>query len=209
MTVAEKLTAIGENMPKVYDGGKAWVFAYMVHPDGLFYKTAFPEGTELKMDMPVCDGTLTEMFRLVTGLDVLELNLPDVLCKANYSLYGSSVRVLRLPNGLRASDFTYFANRCSLLEEVWGRIDLTESSSNENCFNNCKQLREVRFAPGSIRKSLSFYQSDKLSAESVASILAGLATVQETQTLSLHATVKASLTAAQLSALTAQNWQLA
>ena len=209
MTVAEKLTAIGENMPKVYDAGKNWVFRYMTQPNGLFYKAAFPEGSSLRVSLPNCSSLLTEMFRLATGLHTLELQLPDVLSKANYMFYSCSLRVLRLPNGLRVSDFVNFANRCEQLEEVWGNLDLTESSSNDGCFGSCNLLREVRFVPNSIRKSISFKQSGQLSEASVASILAGLATVETTQTLTLHDTVKATLTNAQIAALEAKNWQLA
>lgn len=209
MTAAEKLITVAENMPKVYDAGKSWVFSHMARPDGLFYKIAFPEGSSLRISLLATEGTLTEMFRLTTGLESLEVTMPDRPCKVNYFVYGSSLRVLRLPAGLQVADFTNFAARCSALEEVIGTIDLTESSSNDSCFNSCPQLREVRFAPGSIYKSLGIKNSEKLSAATVESILSGLATVDTPQTLTLHSTVKEALTETQKAALTAKNWLLA
>jgi len=209
MTLAEKLTAVAENVPKVYDAGKGWVFAHMARPDGLFYKTAFPAGTSLRISLAATGGTLTEMFRLCTGLEVLELTPPDISCKVNYFIYSSDIRLLRLTGYLRVSDFTNFATRCSALEEIEGVIDLTESSSNEGCFGSCPQLREVRFTPESIKLSISFKQSDQLSADTVASIVAGLATVAETQTLTFHDAVKATLTDDQTALITAKNWLLA
>lgn len=209
MTLGEKLTAIGGKMPEIYDRGKDWVFQHMTQPSGLFYKAAFPQGSSLRVSMPNCKGPLTEMFRLVTGLQTLELELPDAAYKANYMCYNSSIQELYLPNGLRATDFTNFANYNYVLEAVYGVIDLTESSSNDGCFANCGVLREVRFAPGSIHKSLSLKHSAQLSAATVTSVLEGLAPVETTQTLALHNTVKATLTDAQIAALEAKNWQLA
>lgn len=209
MTLGEKLTAIGEKMPEIYDRGKDWVFQHMTQPSGLFYKAAFPEGSSLRVSMPNCKGPLTEMFRLVTGLQILELELPDAAYKANHMFYGSAIRELYLPNGLRATDFSNFASCNYVLEAVYGVIDLTESSSNNSCFANCDALREVRFAPGSIHKSLSFKHSAQLSAATVTSVLEGLAPVETTQTLALHNTVRATLTDAQLASITAKNWQLA
>ena len=208
MTIAQKLTTAAENMPKVFDAGKSWVFAHMSRPNGLFYKTAFPAGSSLNISLTSTNGTLTEMFRLTTGLERLEITVPDFPCKVNYFLYSSAIRVLRLNGDLRASDFTNFAARCSALEEIHGTIDLTDSTDNENCFGSCPLLREVRFAPGSIHKSVCFKQSALLSADSVASIVAGLATVEETQNLELHNTVEATLTPTQRAQITAKNWQL-
>lgn len=209
MTLSQKLTAVAENMTAVYEAGKDQIFHYVTQPSGMFYKRAFPEGSSLSVRLPDSNGVLTDMFRLVTGLDTLTLTLPpEQSCKLNYFAYSSSLRLLQLPAGIKASSFIDFANRCSALEEISGVIDLSESTSNEGCFSSCPLLREVRFRPESIFLSISFKQSKVLSAQTVQSIVEGLATVQQTQTLTLHENVKAALTQEQRAVITARNWLL-
>lgn len=196
-------------MPKVFAAGKNWVCRHITQPSGLFYKAEFPAGSSFSMEMPACNGTLTDMFRMVSGLETLALSIPEhIVCKVNYFAYSSTLRQLQLPAAFAVSDFTNFANRCGQLEEITGAFDLSQSSSNEGCFGSCTALREVRFVPGSILKSISFKQSNQLSAESVASILEGLGSVETAQTLTLHDTVRAQLTPAQIAAIEAKNWQL-
>ena len=209
MTVSQKLSALAEGMPKLVTAGKDWVFAHMTQPSGLFYRAAFPENSDLEVSLPQCGGVLTDMFRMVTGLDTLRLTVPEgMACKVNYFVYNSSIRVLQLPAVFPVSDFTSFAGRCSRLEEIWGQLDLSASAGNDACFNSCTVLREVRFLPESIYLSISFKQSGQLSAESVASIVEGLAQVETPQILSLHDTVKNALTQTQRTAIEAKNWTL-
>ena len=212
MSLAQKLTAVAENTPKVYEAGKAWVFQHVTQPPGMFYKAQFPAGSALTVELPHVLGNLAEMFRLVSGLRWLKLTVPTDQAYRMYYLayYSQDLEELWLPEGIRAKDFQFFASRCQSLRRVEGTLDLTESTNNSNCFSDCPALQEVRFAPGSIRRSLSFRDSDKLSAETVASILAGLGDVSdgETQTLQLHAHIRATLTADQLAAITAKNWVL-
>lgn len=53
-------------------------------------------------------------------------------------------------------------------------------------------LRYIRFAPMSIKASIDFRYNSKLSADSVQSIFDGLATVTNTQTLTLHKEISIS-----------------
>ena len=212
MSIAEKLTTLSENMPKVFEAGINWICSYAYQVAELFYKVAFPEGCALDLALPRIDPNLQSMFRTVTGLRQLRLRLPleKVYNGSYFAYYCTSIVTLILPEGIRFSSFANFANRCSSLERVEGALDLSESTSNENCFNSCPMLQEVRFVPGSIYASLHFRNSDKLSPETVASILAGLADVndRETQSLTLHATIREQLTPEQLAAVAAKNWEV-
>jgi hypothetical protein len=76
-------------------------------------------------------------------------------------------------------------------------------------FIGCFELREIRFIEGCLLYAPNFEHNDKLSAESIQSIIDGLATVETAKTLTLHADVKAKLTEQQLATITGKNWNLA
>ena len=79
-----------------------------------------------------------------------------------------------------------------------------------NTFTSDPMLEEIRFE-GKIFTSIGFSQSPLLTNESVQSIIDALADLTEetTQTLSLHADVKATLTEEQLASITQKNWTVA
>lgn len=106
-----------------------------------------------------------------------------------------------------ASAFSY----AEMLEEIKTELDCTSASNVSYMFARCYKLSEVRFTPKSILLSISFIDSSLLSAESIQSIIDGLADLTGTtsQTLTLHADVKAKLTQEQLTAITSKNWVLA
>lgn len=106
-----------------------------------------------------------------------------------------------------ASAFSY----AGMLEEIKTELDCTSASSVSSMFVRCYKLREVRFTPKSILLSISFIDSSLLSAESIQSIIDGLAdlTGGTAQTLTFHADVKAKLTEEQLTSITSKNWTLA
>ena len=217
MTIQEKLTAIAAGIPQVYgagsQAGKAELTSYITRPESIFYKTDFPENYHFSGCFPNCLGSLIEMFRLATGIRSIDLQVPtDKEYKLGYMLYScASVETVILPEGLRVSSLSYFAGRCTSLRQIRGQLDLTASIDNGNSFTNCPALEEVRFTPGSIRLSISFQQSDRLSAATVASILEGLGdlTDQTAQTLTLHPTVRGTLTQEQKDTIRDKNWFLA
>ena len=100
---------------------------------------------------------------------------------------------------------------CEKLKSVNGVIDCFASTNNNTCFYKCYLLEDVCFAENSIIKTISFGNSPLLSAKSIQSIVDGLAdlTGGTSQTLTLHADVKAKLTEEQISQITSKNWTLA
>ena len=82
------------------------------------------------------------------------------------------------------------------------------SVTNVNKAFHADKLKDIRFVENTIKVSITF-SSSVLSAESIQSIIDGLATVETAQTLTLHADVKAKLTDDQKKAISDKNWNLA
>ena len=72
-------------------------------------------------------------------------------------------------------------------------------------FDGNLYLREVRFVENSIRYKIKFDNAD-ISAESIQSIIDGLATVETTKQLIFHSSVVAKLTDEQLLTIVNKNW---
>lgn len=79
-----------------------------------------------------------------------------------------------------------FKECISLVKVYTLNLDRVSSKYQGNIFYNCKALVEVRFVASTIHWSISFAQSPLLSAESVQSIIDGLATVTTAQTITFH-----------------------
>lgn len=124
--------------------------------------------------------------------------IPDKIKKITFS---PKLKVTRITSG--------FYGRYSL-QTIVGELDFSECEPNQqqNPFNGCTSLIEVRFTPESIKQNISFTQSSKLSDESVQSILDGLATVSSTQTLFLNSAVYAKLTEEQKQSAIDKGWTI-
>lgn len=96
------------------------------------------------------------------------------------------------------------------LVEINGELDFSEVevNSQNNVFDYCDSLVEIRFTKECIKYNLSFSQSSQLSDESIQSILDGLATVSSTQTLALNSAVYAKLTEEQKQSATDKGWTI-
>lgn len=80
----------------------------------------------------------------------------------------------------------------------------------QNCFGQSDQIEQIRFVEKSILRGISFSATDKLSDESIQSIINGLAdlTGQTAQTLDLHANIILKLTDEQLTQISNKNWSV-
>ena len=81
------------------------------------------------------------------------------------------------------------------------------NATNTGAFQQVPSLREVRFVANSIKYSIKFLQSDKLSTDTIQSIIDGLATVDTAQTVTLHANVK--ILQSQVDSANAKGWTVA
>lgn len=145
------------------------------------------------INMPDFAVSVDSMFSLAPNI------IPDKLKKISFSPKLNALNVTLLFNG-RGS-----------LEEIIGELDLSKITSatvQNNPFNGCTSLVEVRFTKESIKYNLSFTQSSQLSDESIQSILDGLANVSTTRTLSLNSAVYAKLTEEQKQSVTDKGWTI-
>ena len=92
------------------------------------------------------------------------------------------------------------------IEVIEEPLDISQVTMTSNAFA-CDNLREIRFVPETIKRTLNFSRCAKLSAQSIQSIIDGLATVTATQTLTLNPAI--ILTDAQKASITAKGWTLA
>lgn len=93
----------------------------------------------------------------------------------------------------------------SAIETIEEPLDISQATYTANAFA-CTELKEIRFVSGTIKLSLGFSNCSKLSAESIQSIIDGLATVTTAQTLTLNSAI--ILTDAQKATITAKGWTL-
>ena len=94
----------------------------------------------------------------------------------------------------------------SAIETIEEPLDISKVTNTTNTFA-CDNLREIRFVSGTIKVNIDFSRCSKLSAQSIQSIIDGLATVTTAQTLTLNSAI--ILTDAQKASITAKGWTLA
>ena len=92
------------------------------------------------------------------------------------------------------------------IEIIQEPLDISQVTTTQNAFA-CDNLTEIRFVSGSIKVNIDFNRCAKLSAQSIQSIIDGLATVTTAQTLTLNSTI--ILTDAQKASITTKGWTLA
>ena len=118
---------------------------------------------------------------------------------------------LNMPRAKFNSAYTIFY-QLRALEVIDGTpIDLSIAPNNQACeFVGCTALREVRFAPNTIKCNMWFGNSPNLRNESAQSVIDALTdlTGAATKTLTFHKDVGAKLTPEQKAVVTAKNWTL-
>lgn len=92
------------------------------------------------------------------------------------------------------------------IEIIEEPMDISQVTTTQNAFA-CDDLTEIRFVSGTIKLSLDFNRCSKLSAQSIQSIIDGLATVTTAKTLTFNSAI--TLTDAQKASITAKGWTLA
>ena len=92
------------------------------------------------------------------------------------------------------------------IEIIEDPLDISQVTNTTYAFA-CDNLTEIRFVSGTIKVNIDFSKCSKLSAQSIQSIIDGLATVTTAQTLTLNSTI--ILTDAQKASITAKGWTLA
>ena len=119
----------------------------------------------------------------------------------------TAIKAIALIDAQKAGDLYWTFGGCTSLESLG--IILAESNMYTNAFYNLPALKHMT-VEGTIAKSINFQWSNLLTNASVQSVIDHLKdlTGAATQTLTLHADVKAKITDAQKSSITAKNWTL-
>ena len=197
------------------------VTRYMRNFQAQFSDVVFPEGYE--MDLAISgsfyNSTINQFIYRAKGIRKLKLSCVQkgATITADYAFAGSGSDQSPL-EVVDLSDFGCIISSASVifayspkLKTIIGELDFSACTRFISPFVECDGLEDVRFVVGCLKASISFDKSQLLSAESIQSIIDGLAdlTGGTAQTLTLHATVKAKLTEAQIAQITSKNWTLA
>lgn len=182
-----------------------------------FRSSVLPENSHISIKPKVALNTnMSSWFREVRNLKTLmiDYDFSDKTYTTNFLFSGSiNLEIVDFKNKvvLLSGNCTNTFNNCENLTEIKAILNLSEVTSVNTMFNLCKKLKEVRFNEGSVKISISFASSNLLSAESIQSIIDGLAdlTGVTAQTLTFHTDVKNKLTQEQLTTITNKNWTLA
>lgn len=155
-------------------------------------------------------GNFKELFKQCNSLRVAELDTRYGKEFARVFVKCTNLEMVILTSTSNGSDFDTAFGYCTKLRKI-STLDLSSATNLIYIFYNCSALEEISFVAETIKQSISFVHSPKLTPESVQSIVDGLAdlTGGTAQTLTLNADVKAKLTETQLATITGKNWNLA
>lgn len=182
-----------------------------------YFLTKINEGNIVDCSGMGPNGIISNTFYGCSSLEEVNLiNIPDraIDCSSLFSLAPNiipdKIKKITFSPKLKVTRITLGFNGRYSLQTIVGELDFSECESNQqqNPFNGCTSLIEVRFTPESIKQNISFTQSSQLSDESIQSILDGLATVSTTRTLSLNSAVYAKLTEEQKQSATDKGWTI-
>lgn len=193
-----------------------WI-SYMTSISGCFGNNAnFPADTDLVIELPNFKGSLTETFQETPNIRSVTLiyrgETQQAWMHASFR-WNYAVRKIDLSefNITITNGYNTFM-LAQALEEIIGELAFTPgvNPNTGDMFFGCYALKEIRFKKETIAYGIWFGSCDKLSDESIQSIIDGLAdlTGATAQTMTLHTTVGAKLTEAQKENIAAKNWTL-
>lgn len=172
---------------------------------------AFPEGFNFVMNVINKPDDMNGLLTTTTGLKTVTL-----ICEAEGTvswaqlIRSSTVEVLDISNFKPTpTSISYIALSSTKLVSIIGEIDMTNCTEAAQAFNIQQGVfKDIRFKRGTISIALSFAYCSLLTAESVQSIIDGLAdlTGGTAQTIEFHSTISNSLTDEQVLQIAAKNW---
>lgn len=182
-----------------------------------YFLTKINEGNIVDCSGMTVNGNISNTFYGCSSLEEVSLiNIPEraIDCSSLFSLAPNIIpdkmKKITFSPKVKVTRITLGFNGRYSLQTIVGELDFSECepTQQQNPFNGCTSLIEVRFTPESIKQNLAFTQSSQLSDESIQSILDGLANVTETRTLTLHSEVYAKLTEEQKQLATDKGWTI-
>lgn len=177
-----------------------------------FFKTTFPQGYELSLRFKKC-ANLNSAFRECTGVKSISLVIDEpISTDMQFCFRQTSAEIIDLTGWNVTPQFiSYCFYQAKNLRSIIGALDLSKVGSYIGYWlEGCTLLENISIVPESIKASTDFYWCGNLSAESIESIINGLAdlTGSAAQNVSLHTVIINKLTTEQMDRITAKNWVL-
>lgn len=173
MTVAEKLTRVAENVPKVYEAGKE-------EERKAFWEQLQLGGTR---------NTYTYAFAYSSwNDDIYNPTYPISSTTLNYAYYVSNITDTKIDIEARGSNITGVFQGSPI--KTVRKLIVHENLTYTSVFTNCDKLENITFE-GVIGNSIDFRQSKKLSAASIHSVVTHLGGTNAA-TLTLPSTSRAT-----------------
>lgn len=182
---------------------------YATFQDGyLFRSSIFPENYKMEFSFVALNSANLQRCFLGSA-NLTEITIITENGFSAYSLFQDckELKIVTFKNGteLRNSWSSAF-NGCIALETINGELDFSNVTNIGYIFRYCDRLKDIAIKPNSVSLSLAI-PSLVLSAESIQSIIDGLATVETAQTLTLHANLK--ILQSQVDSANAKGWTVA
>ena len=184
-------------------------FEYATQPTNVYILSQFPDGSEFEINLPIATN-ITGLFWATKGLKKITVKGNDA---GKLVMIDNAFRELQSVETVDLSGFNCKVKRAHTafylskkLKNILGVLDFSDAAAYKTPFLYCEALEEVRFKANSIKFSISFANSSKLSSDTVQSIIDGLAIVETAQTLTLNSAIV--LTDEQKAQISSKNWTL-
>ena len=165
-----------------------------------------------KMKPAEMPKTIREMEVVDTGVGSRQWWLDVFSQKKNFANMFENCSMTTIPqlDTSKGKSFKSMFGYCVNLTTI-PQLDTSNGTNFTDMFVLCHALKNISFVAGCIKKSIWFARSDKLTDESIQSIIDGLAdlTGQTAQTITFHTTIKNKLTEEQIASATSKNWNIA
>lgn len=209
MSIADKLTIIADNMPKVYEAGKEaerQTFWYDFQEGGkrTAYNNAFQNVWTDAMLNPIYDIRPTSAGYMFSGAKIVDLkgcleksgivfdtsnatSLDYAFSGAGSLVYCPEISALKSAS---LWSIFYDCKKLIIIDKLILKSDGSQTF-NDNSFKNCSSLVEIRIE-GVIGNNVNFQWSKNLSMMSLASIVGALSTSVSGKTITLPNTARAT-----------------
>lgn len=216
MSIAEKLTTIAENVPKVYEAGQLAMknfiensFTYNWSRGYYAYAFMQQDWSGFVFSKPIKpSGSVTNMFNAYKG-KYLPKNIDLSAITSMQRIFYHASNLVKIDcMGMPAKNNSETFAGCSSLKEITG-FNVTENITFDKAFNGCSKLEKIEIC-GTIGSDISFAYSP-LTVECINHIISCLKNYSETNTthtLTLKADRENMLTDEEKAIATNKGWTL-
>ena len=149
-------------------------------------------------------ATVFQMFMNSKIKEIPELDFSNIIDMGLFATH-SAVEKIKIKNTGKVKDVQLAFYNITKCQEI-SLLDFTSVTNANQTFKYSDSIKELRFVKNSIHISISFESQHLLSAESVQSIIDGLATVTTAQTITFHKDI--ALTDEQKQTINEKGWTL-